>query len=246
MRNTASNPTRERLHAVARHAGAARIGRRNALRWLGTAALAVAPAARAALTCATRPEQTEGPFYVEEARLVRSDIRSDPATGALSPGTALALAIAVARAGAGGCRPLRGARVGLWQCDATGRYSDVRGFGGSTLGQRFLRGYQDTDDDGVARFVTIVPGWYPGRAVHIHLRIDDRSSREAARPFVSQLYFDDAFVDAVHRATPYGNRGGTRTRNAEDGIFRDGGTRLLLTPEPEGEGYAAGFDVSLR
>jgi protocatechuate 3,4-dioxygenase beta subunit len=227
--------------------GRHRIARRAALRSLGLAALAVAPAARAAdaLACALRPPQTEGPFYVDEP-LARSDIRPDPATGTMAEGAPLALALAVARLAYGGCAPLPGARVSLWQCDAAGRYSDVRGLPQSTVGQRFLRGYQASDAQGIARFVTIVPGWYPGRAVHIHFRIDAPAGSGVARTFVSQLYFDDAFVDAVHRRDPYRQRQGARVRNGDDGLFRRGGRDLLLAPDAAGEGYAARLDVALR
>jgi protocatechuate 3,4-dioxygenase beta subunit len=57
------------------------------------------------------------------------------------------------------------------QCDATGRYSDVRDPGYDTEGQLFLRGYQTANVSGEARFVTICPGWFPGRAVHIHFKV---------------------------------------------------------------------------
>jgi protocatechuate 3,4-dioxygenase beta subunit len=221
--------------------------RRRALQALGLAAAALSPGARAAdaLACALRPPQTEGPFYVDE-QLERSDLRADPATGRVSEGAPLALTLAVARWRDGGCAPLRGARVSLWQCDAAGRYSDVRGFPASTIGQRFLRGYQASDAQGLVRFVTIVPGWYPGRAVHIHFRIDAPPGAGTAATFVSQLYFPDAFVDAVHRRAPYRDRSGPRVRNADDGLFRRGGPDLLLAPDAAGEGYAARFDVALK
>ena len=148
------------------------LGRRAALAWLGLAGIAWSARSRAAdsTMCVARPEQTEGPFFVDE-RLERRDIRSDPANGRVSAGAPLSLAFAVSSLAPGGCTPLANAKIDVWQCDAAGRYSDVRDFAGSTAGQRFLRGYQSTDAEGNARFVTIVPGWYEGRAVHIHFKV---------------------------------------------------------------------------
>src|SRR5437867_10077264 len=94
--------------------------------------------------CIVRPEQTEGPYFVDE-RLNRSDIRSDPTDGRVKSGTPLALTLQVSRLGAGDCHPLPGAQVDIWHCDALGVYSDVRDPGFNTIGQKFLRGYQVTD-----------------------------------------------------------------------------------------------------
>ena len=122
------------------------------------------------LACVVRPEQTEGPYFVDE-RLNRSDIRTDPTDGRVSPGTPLALTLLVSRLNAGNCQPLPDAQVDLWHCDAQGVYSDVQDPGFDSIGKKFLRGYQVTDAHGEARFVTVYPGWYPGRTVHIHFKI---------------------------------------------------------------------------
>ncbi len=87
-----------------------------------------AVAAMPAPACVVRPEQTEGPYFVDE-RLNRSDIRSDPTDGRVRPGTPLALTLAISRLGAGDCQPLPGAQVDIWHCDALGVYSDVTGSG---------------------------------------------------------------------------------------------------------------------
>jgi len=221
------------------------VTRREALALLAVGALCTSRFARAAaLACVARPQQTEGPFFVDE-HLTRSDIRPDPATGRVSPGAPLELAIAVSSLARADCAPLRDATVEVWQCDADGRYSDVRDFAGSTDGQRFLRGNQRTGEDGVARFTTIVPGWYEGRAVHVHFRIDTGTAGGATGTFTSQLYFDDAFLDRIHARPPYAARGPRPLRNARDAIFRDGGARLLLDVEEDGERLAARFDVGL-
>jgi protocatechuate 3,4-dioxygenase beta subunit len=190
--------------------------------------------------CVVRPQQTEGPYFVDE-KLDRSDIRADPASGEVKPGAALALAFTVSRFAPGSCAPLAGARVDVWHCDAVGVYSDVRDPGGSTEGRKFLRGYQATDAAGVARFTTIYPGAYTGRAVHIHFKI--RTAQGQA--FTSQIYFDDAVTDRVHALPPYAGRGQRRLRNDADGLYRSGGRQLTVTPSPSGQGYAATFDVAL-
>jgi len=222
------------------------LSRREVLALAGAGELAASAAARAAtLACVARPEQTEGPFFVDE-HLTRSDIRADPATGRVSPGAPLELTLALAATlGNGTCTPLRGALVEVWQCDAAGRYSDVRDYAGSTAGQRFLRGNQSSDADGLVRFVSIVPGWYEGRAVHVHFAVDTVDGGRRTRRFTSQLYFDDAFLDRIHAHAPYAARGPRRLRNADDFLYRAGGARLVLDVREGGERMAARFDVGL-
>jgi protocatechuate 3,4-dioxygenase beta subunit len=196
-------------------------------------------------SCVVRPEQTEGPYFVDE-RLNRSDIRSDPTDGRVRPGTPLALTLQISRLNAGDCQPLPGAQVDMWHCDALGVYSDVQDPGFNTIGQKFLRGYQVTDAHGEARFVTIYPGWYPGRTVHIHFKIRTAPVARRSFEFTSQLYFDDVLTDRVHAAPPYAANGLRTARNQHDGIFRRGGDQLMLAPTVVAEGYAAAFAIGLR
>jgi protocatechuate 3,4-dioxygenase beta subunit len=196
-------------------------------------------------SCVVRPEQTEGPYFVDE-RLDRSDIRSDTADGRATPGTPLALTLLISRLNADGCQPLTGAQVDVWHCDAFGVYSDVQDPGFNTVGRTFLRGHQITDARGLVRFVTIYPGWYPGRTVHIHFKI--RTAPMARRSFVftSQLYFDDELTDRIHTAKPYSAQGVRTTKNGQDWIFRRGGEQLMLAPTPIAEGYSGRFDIGLQ
>jgi protocatechuate 3,4-dioxygenase beta subunit len=223
------------------------LGRRDVVALLGLSGVALATRrafgqpGRAAPACVVRPEQTEGPYFVDE-KLDRSDIRVDPTTGEVKPGTLLDLTFNVSRLVGGACAPLTGARVDIWHCDALGVYSDVRDPGGSTVGQRFLRGYQTTNATGRARFTTIYPGWYPGRAVHVHFKIRTAQGQE----FTSQIYFDDSLTDRVHAAEPYTRHSQRRLRNEADGLFRHGGRQLLVTTTPSGPGYATSFDVALH
>jgi protocatechuate 3,4-dioxygenase beta subunit len=197
--------------------------------------------------CVARPEQTAGPYFVDEM-LRRSDIRSDPGTRVVKDGTPLDLTLVVSALRAGSCVPLAGAHVDLWHCDAAGVYSGVEDPGFNTVGQSFLRGYQLTDDAGEARFRTIYPGWYAGRAVHIHFKIRTDPGAQRGREFTSQLYFDDALTTRVHSRMPYAAKRGRerRDRNADDRIFARGGDQLLLAPKASGDGYAARFEVGLQ
>lgn len=201
------------------------------------------PAGAVPPQCIVRPEQTEGPFFFDE-RLNRSDIRSDPATGAAKPGVPLRVTFRVMRA-ADRCTPLAGALVDLWQCDAAGAYSGVRDPAGSTVGQKFLRGYQVTDQNGVAAFTTIYPGWYRGRAVHLHFKVRTDASAQG-REFTSQIYFDDALTDRILAQPPYAARGQRDRRNDQDGIYRRGGSQLMLAVKEDRQGYAGTFDIGLN
>jgi protocatechuate 3,4-dioxygenase beta subunit len=195
--------------------------------------------------CVARPQQMEGPFFVDTG-LNRSDIRSDPATGAMSAGLPLQVTFRVARLAAGGCTPLPAAQVELWQCDAAGVYSGVRDGDSKAMEQKFLRGYQVTDGSGAASFTTIYPGWYPGRAVHLHFAVRTARAPGRSDQFTSQLYFDDALTDKVHAFPPYAARGSRRVRNAADGLYRSGGSQLLLAVAQQGAGLAATFDIALQ
>jgi protocatechuate 3,4-dioxygenase beta subunit len=194
-----------------------------------------------------RPEQTEGPYFLDE-RLERSDVRSDAGGGPLVAGVPLALLFRVSRVDGASCRPLPGAVVDLWQCDALGVYSGFRDFNGlfDTRDRTFLRGYQVTDEGGQTRFTTIYPGWYPGRTVHIHFKVRTPGDGRRAHEHTSQLYFDDELTDRVHVRPPYAEKGRRNRRNYRDGIFRRGGDRLVLDLTEDGEGYAATFDIGLE
>ena len=117
--------------------------------------------------CLLTPEVTEGPFYFDP-RLLRPNIAEG------KQGVPITLLLQIVDAG---CKPLNGARVDIWHCDATGVYSNYSGQGDdpehqiSTEGQSFLRGTQLADPRGVVRFQSIYPGWYPGRTTHIHFKV---------------------------------------------------------------------------
>jgi protocatechuate 3,4-dioxygenase beta subunit len=221
------------------------IPRREALAALGSAAvLAGVPLrlrAQALPACIATPAQMEGPFFAD-TRLNRSDIRSDPADKSVKDGVPLALTLRVSSVTAKGCLPLAGAMVDVWHCDAAGAYSDSDR---STAGKGFLRGYQMTDGGGAANFTTIYPGWYPGRAVHIHFKVRVMAGAALGHEFTSQLYFDDAVSERIFTRRPYSARSKGYVRNSDDGLYRRGGTRLLVALAESRGGYAGEFSVGL-
>lgn len=103
-----------------------------------------------------------------------------------------------------------------------------------------------TNANGTAEFVTIYPGWYPGRAVHIHFKIRTDSASQSSYEFTSQLYFNDALTDRVHAQALYAVRGQRTQKNNRDGIFRDGGEQLMLPITKAAEGYVGRFDIGLE
>lgn len=234
---------RREVLALLGGAGAAFLAGRFPSPAFGPASARTAPAAPAP-GCVVRPEQTEGPFFVSE-RPKRSDLRLEDATGTLKAGVPLALSFRVFGIREA-CTPLEGAVVDVWHCDAQGNYSGVtdRTEGLDTVEQTWLRGFQRTGADGVARFTTVYPGWYPGRAVHIHFKV--RTGVTAGDfEFTSQLYFDDALSDRVFQEAAYARPGARDTLNADDFIFAGGGNSLLLEPAETADGYAASFDLGL-
>jgi Dioxygenase len=144
------------------------------------------------------------------------------------------------------CTPFEGALVDVWHCDAGGTYSDVQDSGFDTRGEQFLRGYQVTAADGTASFVTIYPGWYQGRTVHIHFKIRTDPDSTSGLEFTSQLFFDDALTDVVFAQQPYAAKGERTLRNAGDGIYQQGGSQLVLSVTDDGAGgYVATFEIGV-
>lgn len=201
-------------------------------------------AADAATACASlTPSKTIGPYFVEE-KLNRSDIRTDPSTGAVTAGVPLALKLTLVNED-NGCEPFAGAQVDIWHADPSGTYSDESVEG--TSGKKYLRGYQVSDADGQVAFTTVYPGWYSGRTVHIHVRIRTfDSSGNATYDFLTQMFFDDTLTDTVYQQSPYSTRGARDTRNAADSIYGSDGATLLLSVTADGSGgYVGTFTFGL-
>jgi protocatechuate 3,4-dioxygenase beta subunit len=165
---------------------------------------------------AATPSMTEGPYFVDE-KLNRYDIRTDPTTGAVSTGLPMYLGVTVSRIDDGVVTPLTGAYVDIWHADAAGRYSDEAA--NSTSGRKFLRGYQVTGAHGAAKFLTVYPGWYSGRAVHIHAKVRLYSGPQTTYTHNTQFFFDESVTDNVYRLSPYNSRGTRDTPNSRDNIY---------------------------
>jgi protocatechuate 3,4-dioxygenase beta subunit len=180
---------------------AARVGRQVSAGAGATAtAIASAPVATLLPACVVAPELTVGPYYLD-VDLGRSDIRTKTADNVAVEGATLTLHWIVAQADGSACRPMEGVVVDVWHCDALGAYSGVFGNAGN-----FLRGFQRTDADGRASFTTIYPGWYQGRAVHIHFKIRTDPDASAGFEFTSQLFFDDDFSKGVYATGVYARK----------------------------------------
>ncbi len=180
-----------------------------------------AAVASGAISCVLTPELTEGPYYVPSEK-VRRNITEG------KPGAPLDLRLTVVDAST--CKPIRSAVVDIWHADALGVYS---GAVASNPGTNFMRGIQKTDSTGLARFQSVYPGWYQGRAVHIHVKVH----LGGTVVHTGQFFFNDAFTDAVYKRSPYNTRGSRDTRNANDSIYRNGGSRSMLKVTKVGSGY---------
>lgn len=172
-------------------------------------------------TCVLTPTLTEGPYFVDE-RLNRSNIIGG------QPGLPLNLAVKIYNASSSACSAISSVQVDIWHTNGIGAYSGVPGLG--TGGQTFLRGYQVTDSNGNVSFATIYPGWYSGRATHIHLKARIfNAAGNATLEATTQIFFDDATSDSVYSSNaPYNSRGARDTRNSQDGIY--GSRTSLLVP----------------
>lgn len=202
--------------------------------------------------CVVKPALTEGPYFVD-TMLNRRDIRTNVEDDTIIvDGTLLKLVFRVSELSTDACIPLAGALVDIWHCDAHGVYSGVNDPGFDTSDEQWLRGYQITDENGLAEFHTIYPGWYPGRAVHIHFKIRLMTeNEEATHEFTSQLFFDPEITEEVYTVAPYASKGSLNVPNENDGIYRVSDGVLTLTPvefedeEMDIQGYEALFDIAL-
>ncbi|HEY0517907.1 MAG TPA: hypothetical protein VGC84_00330 [Ilumatobacteraceae bacterium] len=161
-------------------------------------------------SCSLMPEKTAGPFPLDQ-QFNRSDITEG------YPGQPVRLGLRVLDES---CAPVPGATVEIWHADASGDYSAFIDNGGGKdegPGTTFLRGTQAAGDDGIVEFLTIYPGWYHGRAVHIHVRVHLAD----ATVLTSQMFFDDAYTASVYADPPYAEFGLPDMKNAADSIAGD-------------------------
>ncbi|WP_046368763.1 dioxygenase family protein [Flavihumibacter petaseus] len=188
--------------------------------------------------CAVAPTETEGPFPTHSpATYSRSDIRED------REGYQLDVTITVGKV-SNGCAALAGAFVDIWHCDAKGNYSEYGGSGMQSsdyTSLHFLRGRQVTDADGKVTFTTIFPGWYNGRATHIHVHIFDASGNSLK---VTQIAFPEGSGTALSKVNGYAKGMNGYTYNANDNIFGDDSSGIEIATVT-GE-TSSGFNLSFQ
>jgi protocatechuate 3,4-dioxygenase beta subunit len=173
--------------------------------------------------CAVSPSETKGPFPIKTpAQLVLANIKSD------RTGIALLMNITIQNK-SNNCAPLSGVLVDVWHCDKDGNYSEYGGTQMQTTNYtnvHFLRGRQTTDSNGKVAFITIYPGWYPGRAPHIHVEVLTASGSSL---LVTQMAFPENVSSQVYGSALYVGHGQADTSNTRDGIFSDSINNELAT-----------------
>jgi len=185
--------------------------------------------------CVLIPAETAGPFPLDLTAnnfYFRQDIRENK--------TGVQLNLKMKIFGLDNCVPMENIRVNIWHCDKDGLYSGYN----TEVGLTYLRGYQMTDAYGEANFITIFPGWYPGRVCHIHFQVYVSTSYSA----VSQFTFDVNTKNAIYLAnTGLYTQGVDPTSPANDNVFSDGYSLQLatLTPNINTGGYDSYFELSV-
>ena len=186
--------------------------------------------------CTVAPTETEGPFPTKApASYVRSDITDGKA------GHKLTAKITITNS-SNSCAALAGALVDIWHCDAEGNYSEYGGSGMQSTnytGVHFLRGRQTTDANGLVTFTSIFPGWYSGRATHIHVHVYSASGTSLK---VTQVAFPEGSGSAVATVNGYAKGLSGYTYNAADNVFSDGVTQELATVTGS---TSAGFELAI-
>ncbi len=191
-------------------------------------------------SCTVTPTETEGPFPTKNpASYIRSDIRKGDEIGA-----DMVAQIAIVNVN-DNCNPLEGAIVDIWHCDVNGAYSQ---YGGTQMqsinyqSEHWFRGRQITDNNGLVTFQTIFPGWYQGRATHIHVHIYNSGGNSL---LVTQIAFQDSLCYAVNTSgAVHGYTKGINgyTYNARDNVFRDGVDKEMATVTGN---LTDGFEMSI-
>ena len=180
--------------------------------------------------CAVTPTETVGP-YPSRADIFRSDVREDRG------GTPLTLNLKVANSNAN-CAPVANANVEIWHCDSAGDYSEY----GTQTSATWLRGVQTTNANGDVTFTTVYPGWYQGRATHIHIEVTINGRSVKA----TQIAFPESVNATVYSQGVYARRGSNPMSNASDGIFADSLSSELVAPTGSpSSGYTASFQINV-
>ena len=191
--------------------------------------------------CTVAPTETEGPFPTHTpSSYVRSDI-TDGRTG-----YKLTIKITVNNS-ASSCTALGGALVDIWHCDAEGNYSEYGGTGmqsTSYTNVHFLRGRQTTDSAGLVTFTSIFPGWYSGRATHIHVHVYNASGTSLK---VTQIAFPEGTGTALAAVNGYAKGMSGYTYNKSDNVFSDdtAGVEIATVAGNTTDGFVLTFNLAV-
>lgn len=173
--------------------------------------------------CSVTPTETEGPFPTKSpASYVRSDIRDDRS------GYKLTVNITIKNSN-DSCSALSSALVDIWHCDAEGNYSEYGGSGMQSTNYQsvhFLRGRQTTNSAGLVTYTSIFPGWYSGRATHIHVHVYNAAGNSLK---VTQIAFPEGTGTALAAVSGYKKGLSGYTYNASDNVFSDDYSLELAT-----------------
>ncbi|EHQ30866.1 intradiol ring-cleavage dioxygenase [Mucilaginibacter paludis] len=170
------------------------------------------------------PTETEGPYPYVGGEVNNPLQRADVTDG--QTGVALNLILTVINVNSSKA-VVPNVRVDMWQCNKDGYYSGYANQPGilgtqSYVGKTWLRGYQLSDTNGQVKFTTIYPGWYAGRATHIHLEIFINGVLKKT----AQMAFPETVSDVVYVSSLYSAHGINTTRNASDSVFGDSASDL--------------------
>lgn len=191
-------------------------------------------------SCAATASETAGPYpdklgMIANAAFHRRDITEGKA------GIPLTVTFTVVNVN-NNCAPIANANVEVWHCDAAGAYSEYSQPGFNGTNQTFLRGVQTTDAAGQATFTTIYPGWYAGRATHIHVEVFVNGSSVKT----TQMAFPESTTSQVYTTSVYASRGQNPTSNTSDNVFSDGtSTELATVNGSAASGYTAALTIGV-
>ncbi|XP_053212440.1 uncharacterized protein LOC128395933 [Panonychus citri] len=219
-------------------------------------------------SCVLSPFNTEGPYFLSDD-LERSDI-VDGQIG-------VPLDLKINLVNSNDCTPLENMYVHIWHTNAVGNYSgvnnagqDVGGFFGGhrpyyedarpgnngfgsygrptpTTNERFCRGYQVTDSNGQVNFKTIIPGWYFGRCLHIHVEIFAKNTTEINEiSYVGQIFFDQQLPYQLKLIEPYSQNNQQLTINEKDHIYLKHGDETLIKLDSNGSRFSSAITLGLN
>jgi protocatechuate 3,4-dioxygenase beta subunit len=150
-------------------------------------------------TCYPQQNLAEGPYYLPSSERSKLNIKEI--------GHSIEIKLTILNIN---CKPLKGLKIAIWHNNALGNYTTSKG---EMISE--LRGFQNTDINGSVNFKTILPGWYPGRAPHIHIKIINKNKTL----LTTQMFFKKTTTNTLYKKYPYNKRGKADTDLLTDSIF---------------------------